>query len=148
MQFYVASPTRTKSIEDHPLFRFDVSTLVCSTHPTKMVILGDTSYTSLIQADMTDAELDQLIEKATEARAKRREMKAATLAMLAESEYDDGAISMDTAERLQALSSAVLAETAPVFTDSTRCTALSIEGDRCIEDAGHDGDHLYVEDVR
>lgn len=117
MQFYVASPIRNKSIEDHPLFRFDISPLVCSSTPVKMVVLGDNSYTSLIHLDMNDAELDQLIEMATAARSKRREQKAATLAVLAESEYDAGSISMETAERLQYLSSAVIAD------DDRRVTA-------------------------
>lgn len=111
MQFYVASPTRTTPVSDDvPAFRFDLSSLVCSATPVKMVVLGDNRYTSLMSIDLTDAELDQLIEKATEARSMRREQKAATLTMLAESEYDSGALSMETAERLQHLANAVIAD--------------------------------------
>lgn len=121
MQTYVASPTRTAPVTDeHPLFRFDVSPLVCSAHPIKMVVLGDTRWTSMIHVDMTDAELDQLIEFATVARKARRGQKATTLASLAESEYEDGSISMETAERLQSLAGEVIGDRkyeAPVFED-------------------------------
>ena len=126
MQMYVVSPTRTAEVTpEHPLFRFDVSTLVCASHPIKLIVLGESRYTSLVQIDVTDAELDDLIEKALAARATRRGQKAATLAMLAAAEYDEGAISMETAERLQYLSGSVLQDTRDPDGDDTDFAQLA-----------------------
>lgn len=111
MYLYVASPSRKAPVtEEHPLFRFDVASMVCTTDPIKLVVLGDNRYTSLMHLDMDDDALDALIEKATEARVKRRAQKAATLTALAESTYDDGAISMETAEKLAYLGNSILAD--------------------------------------
>jgi len=120
MYMYVASPTRKAPVTpEHPLFRFDVASMVCTTDPIKLVVLGDTSYTGLMHLDMDDWCLDDLIEKAIAARVKRRAQKAATLTALAESTYDEGALSMETAEKLTSLGNSILADALPAFEDVT-----------------------------
>jgi maltooligosyltrehalose synthase len=110
MQVYVASPTVPVDRDPKDCFRFDVSSLVCSSVPIKFAIMGENRYSTLIGIDMNDAQLDALIDGALAARTKRREQKAATLTALAESEYDAGALSMETAERLQYLAGAIIAD--------------------------------------
>lgn len=109
MYLYTASPALNTDEGVEP-FSFTISSTVCTALPIKFGVRGENRYTHVLTLDMDDNDLDLLIKQATEAKAKRTAMKVATLEQLVTSEYDAGTLSMETAERMQYLAGAVLAD--------------------------------------